>query len=67
MLRTVQKMKAWLVKFQRENLRLLSGLCCFECEDFIALVSTAEESAVLNKTPELLKRNLCITGTIDAG
>jgi hypothetical protein len=27
----------------------------------------AEESAVINKLPELLKRNLCITGTIDAG
>jgi hypothetical protein len=27
----------------------------------------AEESAVINKIPELIKRNLCITGTIDAG
>jgi hypothetical protein len=27
----------------------------------------AEESAVIDKTPELLKQNLCITGTIDAG
>ena len=27
----------------------------------------AEESAVINKIPELLKQNLCITGTIDAG
>ena len=27
----------------------------------------AEESAVINKIPELLKGNLCITGTIDAG
>jgi len=27
----------------------------------------AEESAVINKIPELLKRNLCIPGTIDAG
>jgi hypothetical protein len=27
----------------------------------------AEESAVVNKIPELLKQNLCITGTIDAG
>jgi hypothetical protein len=27
----------------------------------------AEESAVINKKPELLKRKLCITGTIDAG
>jgi hypothetical protein len=27
----------------------------------------AEESALINKIPELLKRNLCITRTIDAG
>jgi hypothetical protein len=27
----------------------------------------AEESAVINKIPELLKQNLCITGTIDDG
>jgi hypothetical protein len=27
----------------------------------------AEESAVINKVPELLKQNLCITKTIDAG
>jgi hypothetical protein len=27
----------------------------------------AEESAVINKIPELLKQNLCITETIDAG
>ena len=27
----------------------------------------SEESAVINKIPELLKQNLCATGTIDAG
>jgi hypothetical protein len=27
----------------------------------------AEESAVINKIPELLKQNIWITGTIDAG
>jgi hypothetical protein len=27
----------------------------------------AEESTVINKIPELLKQNLCITGTIDVG
>ena len=27
----------------------------------------AEESAVINKIPELLKQKLCITGTIDSG
>jgi hypothetical protein len=30
-------------------------------------LSGDEESAVINKIPELLKQNLCITGTIDAG
>jgi hypothetical protein len=30
------------------------------------LLAGAEESAVINKIPELLKQNLCITGTIDA-
>ena len=30
-------------------------------------LATAEESAVMNKKPELLNQNLCITGTIDAG
>jgi hypothetical protein len=30
-------------------------------------LSGAEESAVINKIPELLKQNLCITGAIDAG
>jgi hypothetical protein len=29
--------------------------------------AVAEESAVINKIPELLSRNLCITGTINAG
>ena len=38
MLRTVQKMEAWLVKFQREN-KDLSGPCCFDCEDSVDLVS----------------------------
>jgi hypothetical protein len=30
-------------------------------------LAAAEESAVINKIPELLKQKLCITGTIDAG
>jgi hypothetical protein len=30
-------------------------------------LAEAEESAVINKIPELLKWNLWITGTIDAG
>jgi hypothetical protein len=30
-------------------------------------LAAAEESAVINKIPELLKQKFCITGTIDAG
>jgi hypothetical protein len=30
-------------------------------------LSGAEESAVINKIPELLKQKLCITGNINAG
>jgi hypothetical protein len=30
-------------------------------------LAEAEESAVMNKIPELPKQKLCITGTIDAG
>jgi hypothetical protein len=30
-------------------------------------LAEVEESAVINKTPDLLKQKLCITGTIDAG
>jgi hypothetical protein len=30
-------------------------------------LSRAEESAMINRMPELLKWKFCITGTIDAG
>jgi hypothetical protein len=30
-------------------------------------LAKAEESAVINKIPELLKQKLCITRTVDAG
>ena len=39
MLRTSKKMEAWLVKFQREGKRLLSGLLLFDCEDSVVLVN----------------------------
>ena len=44
------------------------AIAVFDCEDSVVLVSwLAEESAVINKIPELLKQKLCITGTIDTG
>ena len=40
MLRTVQKMEAWLVKFQREKIKdSFQGHSCFDCEDSVVLVS----------------------------
>ena len=35
MLRTVQMMEVWLVKFQMED----KNSCCFDCEDSVVLVS----------------------------
>ena len=67
MLRTVQKMEAWLSLFRGKIKDSFQGHCCFDCEDSVVLVIWAEESAVINKIPELPKQKLCITGTIDAG
>ena len=39
MLRTVQKIEVWFVKFQRENNDSFQGHCCFDCEDSVVLVS----------------------------
>ena len=39
MLRTVQKMEAWLVKFQGKIKDAFQGHCCFDCEDSVVLVS----------------------------
>ena len=56
MLRTVQKMEAWLVKFQREDYRLLSGPLLLLIVNILWFwLAGAEESAVINKIPELLK------------
>ena len=68
MLRTVQKIEAWLVKFQREDERLLSGPLLFWSLIILWFwLAGAEESAVINKIPELLKQNLYISGTVYAG
>ena len=65
MLRTVQKMEAWLVKFQREDF-LFRAIDILIMKILWFWLAGAEESVVINKIPELLKRKLCITGTIDA-
>ena len=46
---------------------LFRDIAILEFDYSVVLVSWGEESAVTNKIPELLKQNLCITGTIDAG
>jgi hypothetical protein len=68
MLKTVQKMEAWLVKFQREKLKtLFRAIVTLVVKILCFWLAGAEESAVINKIPELLKHKLCITGTVDAG
>jgi cell division protein FtsL len=69
MLRTVQKMEAWLVKFQRGEkiLFFIRAVAILIVKILWFWLAGAEESAVINNIPELLKQNLCITGTIDAG
>lgn len=51
LLRAVQKMEAWLVKFQRE-VKTPPGLLC---EDSVVCSARAEESAVIIKRPEPLQ------------
>jgi hypothetical protein len=68
MLRTVQKMEAWLVKFQKGRLKtLIRAIAILSVNILWFWLAGAEVSAVINKIPELLKQNLCITGTINAG
>jgi hypothetical protein len=55
MLRIVQKMEAWLVTFQRGSLETLSGLLLFQCKIQWFWLAGAEQSAMINKIPELLK------------
>ena len=50
------------------KLKTLPGLLLFWIVTILWFwLAGAEESAVINKIPELLKQKLCITGTIDAG
>ena len=55
------------MKFQREDGRLFRAIASLIVKILWFWLAGAEESAVINKIPELLKQKLCITGTIDAG
>ena len=56
MLTTVQTMEAWLVKFQREKLKtLFRAIAILNVKILWFWLAGAEESAVVNKIPELLK------------
>ena len=45
---------------------LFSAIVIFVVKILWFWLARAEESAVINKIPELLKQKLCIAGTIDA-
>ena len=50
------------------RLKTLIGAIAIFIEKILSFwLAEAEESAMINKIPELLKQNLCITMTIDAG
>jgi hypothetical protein len=67
MLRTVQKMEGWFVKLQGGRLKTPNrAIAVLIVKILWFLLAGAEESAVINKIPELIKQNLCITGIIDA-
>jgi hypothetical protein len=46
---------------------LFRAIGILEFDYSVVLVNWGEESAVIKKIPELLKQNLCITETINAG
>ena len=50
------------------RLKTLIGAIAIFIEKILSFwLAEAEESAMINKIPELLKQKLCITRTIDAG
>ena len=56
MLRTVQKMEVWLVKFQREKLKtFFRAIAILIVKILWFCLAGAEKSVVINKIPELLK------------
>jgi hypothetical protein len=46
---------------------LIKAIAVLIVKILLFLLASAEESAVINKIPELLKQKLFIIGTIDAG
>ena len=52
------------VHFRGKNKDTIRVLCYFKILWF--WLAGIEESAMINKIPELLKQNLCVSGTIDA-
>jgi hypothetical protein len=68
MLRTVQKMEAWLVKFLEGRLKtFIRAIAILIVKILWFGLAGAEKSAMINKFPELLKQKFYIIGTIDAG
>ena len=56
MLRTVQKNGGLACEISEGKLKtLFRAIAILDCEDSVVLVSWGEESAVINKIPELLK------------
>jgi hypothetical protein len=55
------------VKFQREDGRLFRAIASLIVKILWFWLAGAEESAVINKIPEILKQKFCITRTIEAG
>ena len=62
-----QKIEAWLVNFRGNSKTLIRVIAVLIVKILWFWLAGAEESAVTNKITELLKRNLCLSGTIDAG
>jgi hypothetical protein len=67
MLKTVQKMEAWLCEISEGRLKtLFRDVAILIVKILWIWLAEAEESTVIMKIPELPHRKLCITGTIDA-
>jgi hypothetical protein len=68
MLRTVENDGGLACEISEGRLKsLIRAVAVLIVKSLWFWLAGAEESAVINKIPELLERNLCITGAIDAG
>jgi hypothetical protein len=61
-----QKIEAWLVNFRGNSKTLIRVIAVLIVKILWFCLAGDEESAVINKTPELLNHKVYITGTIDA-